>query len=252
MPSARSSSYADPVPSESSPAAVVCAAVSVRRGHLVALDGLSCEVPAGLVTGLVGPSGAGKTTLMRAIVGVQRRVEGRVDVLGRPAGSPELRRQVGYLTQTPAVYPDISVDANLRYFATVTGAPADSAASVLDQVGLTGVGSRRVGSLSGGQRARVALATVLLSRPTLLVLDEPTVGLDPVLRADLWASFRDLASGGTTLLVSTHVMDEASRCHGVLPLRDGRLLTHESPDSLLDRTGTRDLDAAFLKLVQGR
>ena len=214
------------------------------------LDDLSCEVPAGLVTGLVGPSGAGKTTLMRAIVGVQRNVTGRLDVLGRPAGSPELRREVGYLTQTPAVYSDVSVGANLRYFAAVTGARQADIDEVLERVGLAGFASRRVAKLSGGQRARVALASVLLPKPRLLVLDEPTIGLDPVLRAELWDAFRMLAAGGTTLLVSTHVMDEAARCHGVLLLREGRLLTHESPQSLLSRTATQDLDAAFLRLVQ--
>jgi ABC-2 type transport system ATP-binding protein len=216
----------------------------------VVLRDLSAEVAVGSVTGIVGPSGSGKTTLMRAVVGVQRRVQGVVQVLDRPAGDRALRASVAYMTQSPSVYADITVAANLRYFAAVSGAPDGDVDRVLDVVGLTGEAGRRVDRLSGGQRARVALASVLLNRPRLLVLDEPTVGLDPVLRAELWGTFRELAGEGATLLVSTHVMDEAARCDSVLLLRGGRLLTHESPTSLLDRTGARDLDEAFLRLVR--
>lgn len=214
------------------------------------LHDLSAEVATGSVTGVVGPSGSGKTTMMRAVVGVQRRVHGDVAVLGRPAGDPRLRQSVAYLTQSPSIYSDITVLANLRYFAAVVGAPAGDAERVLEVVGLGDEAGRRVDRLSGGQRARVALASVLLNRPRLLVLDEPTVGLDPVLRAELWDTFRDLAGEGATLLVSTHVMDEAARCDSVLLLRGGRLLAHESPASLLDRTGAHDLDEAFLRLVR--
>ena len=214
------------------------------------VDDVTADVAEGSVTGVVGPSGSGKTTLMRAVVGVQRRVQGSLDVLGLPAGDPALRDRVGYLTQTPSVYADITVGANLRYFAAVLGAPAGDVERVLHVVGLSGEAGQRVDRLSGGQRARVALASVLLGRPRLLVLDEPTVGLDPVLREELWASFRELARQGTTLLVSTHVMDEASRCDSVMLLRDAVLLTHESPGSLLARTGAGDLDEAFLHLVR--
>jgi ABC-2 type transport system ATP-binding protein len=218
-------------------AAVSLRDVTVRRGGRVVLDDITCAAATGSVTGVVGPSGCGKTTLMRAVVGVQRRVAGSVSVLGRPAGGSALRSLVGYLTQTPAVYADITVGANLRYFAAVV-------------VGLTGEAGRRVDRLSGGQQARVALASVLLSSPQVLVLDEPTVGLDPVLRAELWETFRTLAAAGTTLLVSTHVMDEAGRCDRVLLLRDGRLLADERPGELLKRTAAADLDEAFLRLVQ--
>jgi ABC-2 type transport system ATP-binding protein len=233
-------------------AAVALRDVEVRRGGRVVLDALSCDVAAGTVTGVVGPSGSGKTTMMRAVVGVQRHVSGTIGVLGLPAGDARLRRSVGYLTQTPSVYADISVGANLRYFAAVVGASARDVPRVLEVVGLEGEESRRVDRLSGGQRARVALASVLLGDPRVLVLDEPTVGLDPVLRAELWDTFRALARDGVTLLVSTHVMDEAARCDAVLLLRDGRLLTHETPSSLLDRTGAPDLDEAFLRLVQAQ
>ena len=223
---------------------------TIRRGGRVVVDGVTADIAAGSVTGVVGPSGSGKTTLMRAVVGVQRRVDGTVEVLGLPAGDRTLRTCVGYLTQTPSVYADITVSANLRYFAAVVGAPAGDVERVLHVVGLAGEAGDRVDRLSGGQRARVALASVLLGRPRLLVLDEPTVGLDPVLREELWSAFRDLAREGTTLLVSTHVMDEAARCDSVLLLREGKLLTHESPASLLERTGAEDLDEAFLRLVR--
>jgi ABC-2 type transport system ATP-binding protein len=216
------------------------------------LHDICCTVRAGSVTGLVGPSGSGKTTLMRAIVGVQNGVSGELQVLGLPAGTPRLRSEVAYLTQTPSVYGDISVDANLRYFAAMAGVPYADVGRVLEIVGLTDDARRRVDRLSGGQQARVALASVLLGRPRLLVLDEPTVGLDPALRAELWATFRHLASSGTTLLVSTHVMDEAGHCDTVLLLREGRLLADEPPASLLERTGAGDLDEAFLWLVTSR
>jgi ABC-2 type transport system ATP-binding protein len=235
---------------EQLPVAVSLRQVTVLRGGRPALDDVTCAVRSGSVTGVVGPSGCGKTTMMRSIVGVQRHVSGALDVLGRPAGDPSLRSAVGYLTQTPAVYADITVAANLRYFAAIVAAPEGDVDRVLDVVGLAGEAGRRVDRLSGGQRARVALASVLLGSPRLLVHDEPTVGLDPALRAELWATFRALAAAGSTLLVSTHVMDEAARCDRVLLLRDGRLLTDEPPADLLARTGAGDLDEAFLRLVQ--
>ena len=222
--------------------------VCVRRGDREVLHSLTAGVVERSVTGLIGPSGSGKSSLMRAIVGVQRGVTGDVTVLGRQAGDPSLRSEVGYLTQTAAVYDDITVAANLRYFAAMLGALGDID-RVLDLVDLGGERDRRVDTLSGGQRARVALASVLLGKPRLLVLDEPTVGLDPALRADLWSTFRALARSGVTLLVSSHVMDEAARCDSILLLRDGTLLASAPPHSLLERTGAPDLDAAFLRLV---
>jgi ABC-2 type transport system ATP-binding protein len=230
-------------------AAIVLRDVSVERGGREVLSTIDCDVPRGLVTGLVGPSGSGKTTLMRAIVGVQRGVTGSVVVLGRSAGDPSLRHDIGYMTQVPAVYEDLSIQDNLRYFAALVDAGRGDVDRVLADVHLSDAADQRVGRLSGGQRARVSLATALLGRPKLLVLDEPTVGLDPVLRAELWTQFRALAASGVTLLVSSHVMDEAARCHLVLLLRDGRILAHDTPTALLHRTGTQDLDAAFLQLV---
>ena len=202
------------------------------------------------MTGLLGPSGSGKSTLIRAIVGVQRVAGGRVDVFGRPAGAPELRTRVGYMTQAPSVYGDLTVVENLRFFARVLDRSGDAVERVLADVALEDFRDRIVNRLSGGQRARVSLATALLGEPDLLVLDEPTVGLDPVLRRDLWELFHRIAAGGATLLVSSHVMDEADRCDALLLLRDGRLLAQATPDELRAQTGVADLDAAFLRLVE--
>ena len=229
--------------------AIEAADLRVDRGGREVLHGLAFAVPPGSVTGLLGPSGGGKTTLMRAVVGVQAGVRGRVDVLGIPAGDRTLRARVGYVTQSPAVYGDLSVRGNLDYFADVLGATRSRVDEVLADVDLVDAAGQLVGTLSGGQRARVSLAAALLGRPELLVLDEPTVGLDPVLRRDLWQLFHDLAAGGTTLLVSSHVMDEAARCDRLLLLRDGHLVADDTLDGLLQRTGTADVEAAFLHLA---
>ncbi len=225
--------------------------VVVRGGDPV-LPGISLDVIAGRITGLLGPSGCGKTTLMRAIVGVQLVRSGSVTVLGAPAGSRSLRRRVGYVTQAPSVYGDLSVRENLRYFAQVLGVDDDRVAQVTATVGLEGESAARVSRLSGGQRARVSLATALLGSPELLVLDEPTVGLDPVLRRDLWNTFRALADRGATLLVSSHVMEEAERCDDLVLMRDGEILASEPRPALLERTGAGDVERAFLSLVEGR
>jgi ABC-2 type transport system ATP-binding protein len=222
----------------------------VVRGGATVLPDLSCEVEAGSVTGLLGPSGSGKSTLIRSIVGVQRVAGGSVDVLGHPAGSAALRPRVGYMTQAPSVYGDLTVRENLDFFARVLGRPRDAVQGVLAAVALEKHTRRVVSTLSGGERARVSLATALLGAPDVLVLDEPTVGLDPVLRRDLWQLFQRLTEHGTTLLVSSHVMDEADRCHKLILLREGRVLAQGSPDELRARTGEQGLDAAFLRLVE--
>ncbi|HEY9389552.1 MAG TPA: ABC transporter ATP-binding protein [Mycobacteriales bacterium] len=222
----------------------------VRRGGRQVLHGLDFAVPRGSVTGLLGPSGGGKTTVMRCVVGVQSHVTGVIRVLGRPAGSPELRHRIGYVSQSPSVYGDLSVRDNVRYFAAMRGMGASAADPVLTDVGLADRRDALVGHLSGGQRARVSLACALLGPPELLVLDEPTVGLDPVLRRDLWHLFGELAGQGTTLLVSSHVMDEASRCERLLLLRQGRLVADDTPQAIRRLTGTDDMDEAFLRLVE--
>ena len=231
------------------PAAIRTDNLSVRRGRLTALSGLSLTVPPGQVVGLLGPSGSGKTTLMRAVVGTQKISGGAVTVLGQEAGSAGLRRKVGYLAQDSGVYDDLTVTENLRYFARILGAPAGDPERVLAETGLEPQARQLAGNLSGGQHSRVSLAVALLGAPELLVLDEPTVGLDPVLRRDLWSLFELLAARGVSLLVSSHVMDEASRCARILLLHEGRLLADLTPAGLLESTGTADADAAFLALL---
>ena len=223
----------------------------VRGGRLV-LPGVSLSVASGSVTGLLGPSGSGKTTLIRAIVGVQIVESGTVEVLGEAAGSPSVRARVGYVTQAPSVYPDLTVHENLAYFARVLGAPNGRVESAIETVALGERARQAVRTLSGGERARVSLATALLNEPELLVLDEPTVGLDPVLRRDLWDTFHRLADAGATLLVSSHVMDEADRCDDLVLLRDGRIVAVAKPDELRRRSGVTNLEDAFLALVEER
>ena len=213
------------------------------------LKGLDFSVGAGRITGLLGPSGCGKTTLMRAVVGTQAITSGSISVLDRPAGHPQLRTQIGYASQAASVYDDLTVAENLRYFAVMLRAGGD-VERVMEQVDLTKYRGRLTGTLSGGQRSRVSLAVAMLGTPKLLVLDEPTVGLDPVLREDLWSLFHALSDTGVTLLISSHVMEEAGRCDELLLMREGRLLAQDSPDGLKERTGTQSLDEAFLRLVQ--
>jgi ABC-2 type transport system ATP-binding protein len=224
----------------------------VDRGRRRVLHGLSFAVPPGQVTGLLGPSGSGKTTLMRALVGVQQVRSGEVTVLGEPAGSPTLRARVGYVTQAPSVYEDLTVRENVRYFAALYGMGAREADAAVADVGLTDAVGQLVRDLSGGQRGRVSLACALVGAPEVLVLDEPTVGLDPVLRVELWERFHALAGVGTTLIVSSHVMDEAARCDRLLLLREGTLLTDSTPAQLRADGRSDDLEEAFLSLIRDR
>jgi ABC-2 type transport system ATP-binding protein len=225
--------------------------LTVQRGEKRVLAGVSLAVRRGIVTGLLGPSGSGKTTLMRSIVGVQIVQSGDVDVLGLPAGTAELRRRIAYVTQAPSVYGDLTVRENLDYFARVLDAPSERIDETIAAVGLEPQQSLLNRNLSGGERSRASLAVALLGEPDVLVLDEPTVGLDPVLRRDLWAQFRSLAAQGKTVLVSTHVMDEADRCDELVLLRDGQIVATGSPAALREQTVTDDLEAAFLALAEG-
>ncbi len=224
--------------------------LDVRRGGKPVLRGISLTIARGAVTGLLGPSGSGKTTLIRALVGVQDVHGGDVTVLGRPAGAPELRRRVAYVTQAPSIYADLTVRENLSYFARVLSAPAARIEEVVATVDLRDELDRVAATLSGGERSRASLAVALLGEPELLVLDEPTVELDPVLRQGLWETFHALAARGVTLLVSTHVMDEASRCHELVLLREGRIVASGAPEQLLRETGSDDLEQAFIELAR--
>ncbi len=234
-----------------SAAAIEVHGLRVRRGGRDVLPGIDVDVPAGRITGLVGPSGGGKSTLIRAIVGVQVVAGGTVTVLGEPAGAPSLRSRVAYVTQSGSVYQDLTVRQNVDYTARILGARRRPGGRG-DRDRRPHVGHRGLGNLSGGQQHRVSLACALLGAPELLVLDEPTVGLDPLLRRDLWELFSRLRDEGRTLLISTHVLDEAANCDKVLLLRDGRLLAAESPAALRREAGTDDLDEAFLRLIERR
>ncbi|PRB40853.1 multidrug ABC transporter ATP-binding protein [Arthrobacter sp. MYb23] len=232
------------------PAAIEATRLQVSRSRSKILKGLDFTVDAGRITGLLGPSGSGKTTLMRAIVGVQRISQGNLTVLGRPAGSAPLRHDVGYVTQGASVYSDLSVQANVRYFGAMHGATAADTAEAIAAVGLESLARHKAADLSGGQFSRVSLACALVAHPKLLVLDEPTVGLDPVLRAELWERFAAMAAAGTTLLVSSHVMEEASHCSSLLLLRDGLLLAQLTPTELAGRGRSEDLERAFLTIIK--
>jgi ABC-2 type transport system ATP-binding protein len=224
--------------------------VSQVFGDFTAVDGINLDIASQKLTTLLGPSGCGKTTLIRAIVGIQIIKSGRVTVLGGPAGTAETRARVGYVTQSSSVYPDLTVSQNLAYFAALAGSDHSAITEALDNVGLSPDADSLTGNLSGGQRTRVSLAASLLADPDLYLLDEPTVGLDPVLRRDLWQMFTELAGNGKTMLVSSHVMDEAARCDRVLLLREGMFVADASPDELRARTGEDDLERAFLVLAE--
>jgi ABC-2 type transport system ATP-binding protein len=230
--------------------AVEARGLVVRRSRREILHALDLHIPAGQLVGLLGPSGSGKTTLMRAILGAQQIADGTVTVLGHPAGARGLRHQLGYMAQTASVYDDLTVEQNLRYFGSVVGAPKRDIERVLEAVDLAPQAKQLVANLSGGQRTRVSLAVALLGAPKLLILDEPTVGLDPVLRRDLWQFFQRLAADGASLIVSSHVMDEARRCDRLVLVRDGHIVADDTPDGILAATGTTDFDDAFLALVE--
>src|SRR3954449_3663868 len=229
--------------------AVEVRGLTVIRGGRPVLEGLDLTVGGG-VTGLLGPSGCGKSTLLRAVVGVQQVASGEVLVLGEPAGSASLRRRIGYVTQESSVYDDLTVTENLRFFARVLGCPEPEVAKAVGAVDLGSHADSVVGRLSGGQRSRANLAVALLGSPDLLILDEPTVGLDPVLRRDLWKLFHDLADGGAAVLVSSHVMDEAERCDQLLLMREGAILAQDTPSAVKRRAGAQDIESAFLVLVE--
>lgn len=225
--------------------------LTVERSGRGVLHDLSVSVAAGSVVGLLGPSGSGKTTLMRAIVGVQTVSSGSISVLGQAAGSPAIRGRIGYMTQQLSVYTDLTVRENIRYFARILGAE-DDLDRVLAVVDMERLQHTRVDRLSGGERARVCLATALVGSPPVLILDEPTVGLDPVLRQQLWTIFHQLAGDGVALLVSSHVMDEADRCDSLVLLREGRRLAAGTKAELLAVSGATSIEAAFLELVRNQ
>ena len=224
--------------------------VGVKRGSSKVLNGVDLRIRKGVITGLLGPSGAGKTTLLRSIAGIQANVTGSISVLGEEPGSSSLKHKVRYGTQDSSVFADLTVLANLEYAAKLLNAPRESAKVVVEQVGLSKQTNQLVRSLSGGQRSRVSLAISLLGNPELILLDEPTVGLDPVLRAELWELFHDLVRQGTTLVVSSHVMDEAERCDDLVLMREGSVIYSGSLPRLLEDTGQSNAEQAFIASVR--
>jgi len=234
----------------SAPPAIRIDDLRIDRGSHTVIDTISLSVPSGIITGLLGPSGCGKTTLMRALVGAQQITAGSAAVFEQPAGARSLRRRIGYVTQSPSIYPDLTTAENVGYFARLYGVRKDRVREVIDAVGLTSKKSELAGNLSGGQQGRVSLACALVCDPDLLILDEPTVGLDPVLRAELWEQFGALARRGKTLLISSHAMDEARHCAELILMRDGAILAHAAPADIMRRTGCGDLESAFLSLIR--
>jgi ABC-2 type transport system ATP-binding protein len=220
-------------------------------GRLRALDGISLTVPRGEIYGLLGPNGAGKTTLIRAIVGLVRPDAGTVTVLGRRMPELAVLSRIGYMTQAAALYPDLSVEENVRFFAAINGA-RDGVDEVLRFVDLYDRRKSVVSTLSGGMRTRASMACALVHQPELLLLDEPTVGVDPQLRVQLWDRFQKMAASGTTIIVSSHVMDEAERCQRLGLILFGKFLAEGSPNDLRKQAGVDRLEDAFLKLSAGK
>ena len=223
--------------------------LTVTRGRVRAVDRANLDLPRGSITGLLGPSGSGKTTLMRAVIGSQIIDDGTISVLGCPAGTASIRSDIGYMSQTPALYVDLTVRENLAYFARILNVSSKQVDQVVAQVDIGHRLASLVGSLSGGESNRVSLAVALLNAPALLILDEPTVGLDPVLRRSLWNLFRSLADAGTTLLVSSHVMDEAEHCDRLVLMREGATLFEGSQADLKQLAGAADIESAFIALA---
>ncbi len=218
-------------------------------GGLRALDGVNLHIKTGEIYGLLGPNGAGKTTIIRAIVGLVAPDAGTVTVLGRRMPDVDNLRNVGYMTQQAALYPGLSVEENLEFFAAINGAEKQGVTDALKLVRLDDRRKSVVATLSGGMRQRCSLACALVHKPKLLLLDEPTVGVDPQLRVQFWEDFRRMADNGTTIIVSSHVMDEAERCQRLGLIQYGKVLAEGSPNEVRALAGTNNLEAAFLKLA---
>jgi ABC-2 type transport system ATP-binding protein len=220
-----------------------------RFGRLTAVDSIDASLPAGRIYGLLGPNGSGKTTIIRLFAGLARPTSGVARVLGTTMPSRPTLARIGYMTQTDGIYSELSVWENVRFFAALFGVTDEAPLrDVLELVDLADRRNTPVYELSGGMRRRLSLACALVHRPPILFLDEPTVGVDPALRVQFWSYFRDLAAAGSTLLVSSHVMDEADRCDELLLILHGRLLARGSGASIRAEAAVGDLEEAFLRL----
>jgi ABC-2 type transport system ATP-binding protein len=238
-------------PDESVAGAAIRARALVKRfGEVTAVDGVDLDLAPGRIYGLLGPNGSGKTTLIRLLVGMTRATSGQAEVLGAAMPSRPTLARIGYMTQSDGIYPALTAGENARFFAALYGVTrAGAVAESLALVDLAGREDTVAGTLSGGQRRRLSLACALIHGPEVLFLDEPTVGVDPLLRVQFWGHFRALADAGTTIVVSSHVMDEAERCDELLFVRGGRIIARGTATSLREAAGTSDLEAAFLQFA---
>jgi len=240
-------SSADP---PADPPTVVAAGLAKVFGTVRAVDGIDFALPAGRIYGLLGPNGSGKTTLIRLLTGMTRPTAGHGEVLGSRMPDRPVLGRIGYMTQSDGVYPALTVAENLAFFAAAYGVrDREAVREALRVVDLADRERAIVGTLSGGQRRRLSLACALVHRPPVLFLDEPTVGVDPLLRVEFWGHFRRLVEGGATIVVSSHVMDEADRCDELLFVRAGRVIARGSGAELRSRAGTDDLESAFLRFA---
>ena len=234
------------------PPAPAVEAIALRKdfGPIHAVDGIDMALTPGRIYGLLGPNGSGKTTLIRLLAGLASATSGKARVLGVEMPSRSNLARIGYMTQADGIYPELSVWENLSFFAALYG-QTDKAEMrrTLQLVELDGRQGTPAQDLSGGMRRRLSMACALAHHPAVIFLDEPTVGVDPALRVQFWNHFHRLAADGATLLVSSHVMDEADRCDELLFIRDGRVLAQGTPDALRKKAGTDNLETAFLQFA---
>jgi ABC-2 type transport system ATP-binding protein len=238
------------IPLSTIPTSIQIHDVSKRFGNKVVLEHITLNVPKAEIFGVLGPSGAGKTTLVKMIAGIDVASSGYVDVLNERMPQLNMMQHIGYMSQSDALYSELSAKENLEFFAALFGLKGFKCKQRIDEVmtlvNLTSDLKKQVSQFSGGMKRRLSLAIALLHSPAILILDEPTVGIDPVLRQSIWQELERLSQSGTTILVTTHVMDEAYKCHRLGMIRDGHLIAVGNPKLLMEQTSSATLEEAFL------